>query len=123
MCCGKEVFRFVSAKKSTATVAYILGAWLLSLLPGKNSSLSIAVTNTCLSNCCPFRPAGFFLFHPPLSLFTLTYSSSPNRPVEDFQIPPPETPVTCIYKVQYSMIAGGRERGGALDTAVTSCYS
>jgi len=58
---GRKYFRFLSAKKSTATVAYVLGAWLLSLLPGKNPSLSLAVTNMCLSNCCPFRPAGFCL--------------------------------------------------------------
>jgi len=58
---GRKYFRFLSAKKCTATVAYILGSWLLFLLPGKDPSLSSAVTNMCLSNCCPFRPTGFFL--------------------------------------------------------------
>jgi hypothetical protein len=83
----------------------------------QNPTLSVDVTNMCLSNCCPCRPQGFNpLVHSPLPM--LLPPSPSNRPVEDFQIP---------LRLKRQSLAAIKCNIvwllGALHTTVTSHYS
>jgi hypothetical protein len=109
----RKYFRFLSAKKRTAAVAYRSRCLAAIPVTGVGSFFILSRDQHVSVQLLPFSTWRLLPFRPPLIWFALTYSSSPNRPLEDFQIPPaPKTPVTCIYKVQYCMIAGGGGRGG-----------